>query len=131
MNRRRIFISFDFDHDKVLRSSFVGQAKKHAAHLNIQDWSLPGPVDEAWKRAARDRIRQSDLAIVICGKNTHSAAGVEAELTIIQQERKPYLLLQGRPRLNCSKPPNARSNDTVQKWRWKTLNDIIVEITKR
>ena len=127
-NERRVFISFDYDTDGKIKSSFVAQAKKHVPHLNITDWSLPGPVDEAWKKQARKLIRQADFAIVICGTNTHSADGVEAELTIIQKESVPYLLLKGRPRLSCSKPPNAHTNDEMQKWKWKSLNALIVDL---
>ena len=128
MNEKRVFISFDFDHDSNLKGSFINQAKTRVPHLNIQDWSLPGPVDEGWKRQARKRIRQAEFAVIICGINTHSAEGVEAELTIIQQEGIPYILLKGHPRESCSKPPNARNRDSPQKWRWKSLNNLIVEM---
>ncbi len=130
-NTKRVFISFDFDTDANLKGSFIAQAKEHVPHLNVKDWSLPGPVDEAWKKHARNRIRQADLAIVMCGTNTHSAEGVEAELTMIQQEKVPYLLLKGRPRQSCSTPPNARKNDEMQKWQWKSLNALIVDLGKK
>ena len=53
MTEKRVFVSFDFDHDANLKGSFVSQASQHVPHLNIQDWSLPGPIDEGWKNVAR------------------------------------------------------------------------------
>ncbi len=130
MTEKRVFVSFDFDNDANLKGSFVSQASQHVPHLNIQDWSLPGPVNEGWKIHAKQRISQSDFSVVICGTNTHSAEGVEVELTIIQQEGVPYILLKGHPRKSCSKPPNARRKDRLQRWRWKSLNQLIVEMGK-
>ena len=63
--------------------------------------------------------------IVICGAHTHAAKGVAAELTIIQEERKPYFLLRGRHDRPCTKPKNARASDEMHAWRWKSLHDLI------
>ena len=94
MAMKRAFISFDFDHDEELRNALVGQAKNSDSPFEIADWSVRERFPSNWKEEVRRRIRRTDLTIVICGEHTHQAKGVAAELTITQEEMKPYVLLR-------------------------------------
>ena len=125
MAKKRAFISFDFDHDNGLRGSFVSQAKRSDSPFNITDWSVKEPINEKWKKKVRDIIRRTDLTIVICGRYTHTAKGVAAELAITREENKPYFLLKGRPDYTCTKPGMARHSDKIYKWKWKHLGRLI------
>ena len=80
MAMRRAFISFDYDHDEELRDALVGQAKNSNSPFAIADWSVKEPFEGNWRAKARDRIRRTDLTIIICGEYTHTAKGVAAEL---------------------------------------------------
>ena len=95
---KRAFISFDFDHDEELRDALLAQARNPASPFHIADWSVLEPFDSRWREKVRRLIREADLTIVICGEHTHSAKGVAAEVTITQEEGKPYFLLWGRPK---------------------------------
>ena len=125
MPMNRVFISFDFDHDEELRDALVGQARNPDSPFSIADWSVHEPFDNNWRQRVRERIRRTDLTIVICGEQTHTARGVAAELTITQEEGKPYFLLWGRPRGTCTKPAMARSSDKIYRWTWENLRDLI------
>ena len=125
MTMKRTFISFDFDHDKDLRGSLVEQAKDPDSSFSITDWSLRKPITEKWKKKVRELIRKADLTIVICGEHTHDAAGVAAEVTIVQKENKPYFILKGRRRKTCKKPRSARSSDNMYRWKWESLRRLI------
>lgn len=122
---KRVFISFDFDHDEELRDALVGQAKNPDSPFEIADWSVHEPFDSNWKQKVRDRICRTDLTIVICGTHTHTAKGVAAELTITQEEQKPYFLLWGRPRKTCTKLAMALKSDKIYKWTWDNLKQLI------
>ena len=61
----------------------------------------------------------------MCGEHTHDARGVPAEMTITQEENKPYFLLWGRPDRTCSKPRGALSTDKIYGWSWSNLEDLI------
>ena len=87
MAMKRAFISFDFDHDEELRDALKGQSRNPDSPFEIADWSLQEALTGNWKAKVRDRIRRTDLTIVICGEHTHDATGVAAELTITQEER--------------------------------------------
>ena len=65
------------------------------------------------------------MTIVICGEYTHTARGVAAEVTITQEENKPYFLLWGRPRKNCIKPQSALRTDKIYEWTWENLKKVI------
>ena len=125
MALKKLFISFDYDHDKDLRSHFITQAAEFCEHA-VSDFSLPAVVvDRRWTRDARSRIGDSDFVIFICGTNTHSAPGVEAEMTITQQLGTAYILLKGRRDRKCSKPKGARAADEIVPWKWKRINALL------
>lgn len=125
MAKKRVFISFDFDHDAELRDTLVGQSRNPDSPFDIADYSVQEPFRNKWKDKVRQRIRRTDLAIVICGEHTHDAQGVAAEMTILQEEMKPYFLLQGRPNKICKKPQNASAKDKIHKWNWDNLKSLI------
>ena len=122
---KRVFISFDYEHDNDLRGNLVAQAKNPESPFSIRDSSVKHRIDENWRKEVRDRIRGSDLTIVICGEHTHDAPGVAAEVTIAREERKPYFLLKGRRRKTCTKPEMALSTDKTYKWTWDNLTQMI------
>ena len=127
MAMKRAFISFDFDHDEELRDALKGQARNPDSPFNIADWSVREAFTGNWKVKVRDRIRRTDLTIVICGEHTHDAPGVTAELAIAREEGRPYFLLRGRRRTTCTRPRSALRTDVIHPWRWDTLRRLINE----
>ena len=125
MAKKRVFTSFDFDHDADLRTLLVGQSKNPGSPFEMADWSVKEPMTENWKDRVRTRIRSVDTIAVICGEHTDTATGVSAELSIAQEERKPYFLLWGRADKTCKKPGAARDTDRIYKWTWDNLKALI------
>src|SRR5262249_53916960 len=104
VNKKRVFISFDYDYDLDLKNLLVGQSRNDDSPFAISDYSVKEPFTGDWKEKVRARIRQVGVVCVICGEHTDSAAGVSAELTIARGELKEYFLLYGRADKNCVKP---------------------------
>lgn len=125
MSKKRIFTSFDFDHDEDLRNLLVGQSKNPDSPFEMADWSVKEPMTGNWKDKVTNRIRKCDLVIVICGENTDKATSVSEELRISQKENKPYFLLWGRSGKTCKKPNSAKSSDSIYKWTWDNLKALI------
>jgi hypothetical protein len=125
MAKKRVFISFDFDHDEDLRNLLVGQAENPDSPFDIADWSVKEPLTGNWKEKVRERIRRTDLTIVICGEWTHTATGVAEELRITREEGKPYFLLCGRANKKCTKPKTALPSDRMHEWTWDNLKKLI------
>ena len=125
MARTSTFISFDYDHDDDLKTLLVGQAKNPDSPFWIADHSIKEALTGDWKMKARRRISGVDVVAVICGQYTHTASGVAAEVSIAQEESKPYFLLRGRSDKICTKPTNARSTDKIYNWTWANLKALI------
>jgi len=123
--KKRVFTSFDFDHDSDLRTMLVGQAKNTDSPFELSDWSVKEPLTGDWKEKVRTRIKSADLMIVICGEYTDAATGVSAELSIAQEEKKPYFLLNGRADKTCKKPKAAKDSDRIYKWSWENLKALV------
>ena len=122
---KRVFISFDYDHDEELRHALVGQTKYSNSPFSIADWSVKEHLSGDWKQRVRGRIRRTDLVIIICGEYTHTATGVADELAIAREESKPHFLLKGRPKQNCTRPRNALASDNIYDWTWENLKSLI------
>ena len=125
MGLKRVFISFDYDHDDDLRVLLVGQAKNPDSPFALADWSVKEPMTGDWKSKVRTRIRAVDQMIVMCGEFTHTATGVSAELAIAQEDKIPYFLLHGRNGRACRKPQAVRATDKIYDWTWPNLKRLI------
>jgi hypothetical protein maviaA2_03532 len=120
----RCFVSFDYDNDANLKDLLIGQSKYEDSPFEISDWSIK-EVSSDLKDKARMRIRNSEVVIVICGKNTDKATGVAIELSIAQEEAKDYFLLAGYSNGSYKKPISAKNSDKVYKWTWDNLKKLI------
>lgn len=123
--KKRAFISFDYDHDEELKQALIGQSKNSDSPFSINDMSIKQAIDGNWKYYARQKIKQCDVVIVICGRYTNTARGVTAELSITQEEKIPYFLLCGRADGKVVKPLGAYETDKIYKWTWDNLKALI------
>lgn len=125
MAKKKVFISFDYDHDETLKTFLVGQARHEDSPFELADWSIKEPIVGNWKAKAQTRIKSIDIVVVICGEHTDTASGVSAELSIAQKESVPYFLLYGYSAKICVKPTSAKSTDKIYKWTWENLKTLI------
>ncbi|NNB42345.1 TIR domain-containing protein [Pseudomonas chlororaphis] len=123
--KTRVFISFDYDNDEVLKTFLVGQAKLDDSPFYLADWSIKEHIDDNWKAKARARIKAVDVVCVICGTKTDTAVGVSAEVKIAQEEKIPYFLLKGYSEAACVKPKAALYGDKLYSWTWQNLKVLI------
>lgn len=121
---KRVFISFDYDHDATLKAFLVGQSRLPDSPFEISDWSIK-VASPTWKDEARLRIRASDTVAVLCGQHTDSAIGVATEVAISQNEGIPYFLLRGYSDKVCKKPSSAKYSDKLYDWTWDNLKKLI------
>lgn len=50
MQRKRAYISFDYDHDNDLKTLLVGQARNPDSPFEIVDMSIKEVISEGWKK---------------------------------------------------------------------------------
>lgn len=125
MAKKRVFISFDYDHNLDLKNLLVGQAKNEDSPFEIADFSIKEAISEDWKNKARTRIKGCNVVAVICGEHTDTASGVSAEVKIAQEENVDYFLLGGHKDKTCEKPKAANASDKIYKWTWDNLKALI------
>src|SRR5256885_1703313 len=100
--KKRVFISFDFDHDEGAKHMLAGQAKLPDSPFDFTDASVKEPLSGDWKLKVSRQMDNVDLVIVLCGEHTHRATGVAAELQIAQEKSKPYFLLAAYADKQCT-----------------------------
>jgi hypothetical protein len=125
MAKKRVFISFDYDHDERAKTMLALQAKLEDSPFDFKDASLKEPLTGDWKAKVRRRMDNIDVVIVLCGKTTHTAKGVAAEVEIAQEKKKEYFLLAASSDSTCTKPISALATDKLYKWTWDNLKALI------
>jgi len=120
----RAFVSFDYDHDLVMKGALLAQSKLRDSPFAIADWSIK-EASPTWKSEARSRIRHCDVVIVLCGRHTHTATGVAEELKMAREEGIPYFLLAGYPTGDVTTPSTALPSDKLYKWTWDNLKNLV------
>ncbi|MFH1368324.1 MAG: TIR domain-containing protein [Elusimicrobiota bacterium] len=123
--KKRVFISFDVDHDGGTKIMLAGQARLSDSPFDFIDASVKEPLSGDWKDKVKRRMDNIDVVIVLCGEHTHEATGVAAEVKIAQEKETPYFLLAAYSDKGCIKPTTAKSEDKVYKWTWDNLKALI------
>jgi MTH538 TIR-like domain (DUF1863) len=123
--KKRVFISFDYDHDEGAKIMLAGQAKLPDSPFDFKDASVKEHLAGDWKDKIKRRMDNVDVVAVLCGEKTHAAAGVAAELEIAKAKGTEYFLLAAYPDKTCTKPKSASSIDKVYKWTWQNLKTLI------
>lgn len=99
---KKVFVSFDYDNDLVLKEFIVGQAKNKDSPFSIENWSLKEAAPQkSWEEKARTNIRRSD---------------------IVREERKPLIQIIGYKNGNYTSVPNAGK---LYSWNWDNLKKIL------
>ncbi len=122
---KRVFISFDIDHDEGVKKMLALQAKLEDSPFDFKDNSVKEHLTGDWKQKVSRRMDNVDVVIILCGTKTHTATGISAELSIAKEKKKPYFLLAAYSDKTCTKPTSATDSDKVYKWTWPNLKSLI------
>ncbi|HEV3326483.1 MAG TPA: TIR domain-containing protein [Puia sp.] len=123
MNKKKVFISFDFDEDKVLKDLLIGQALNPICPFEVIDSSLKEAAPEdGWEEKARHKIRQADQVIVLVGTGTWRAPGVLKEVQLARKEGKKISQLIGHKDGRYKRVPGA---GILYKWTWDNIKKIL------
>jgi Thoeris protein ThsB, TIR-like domain len=129
VTQARVYVSFDIDHDRELYERLL--AESGGSSFCVSGRSEFAITADALAEQVRDRIREADEVIVICGEHTEASPYVSAELRIAQEERTPYFLLWGRRGMMCTKPVGAKSSEGMYKWTREILEDQVAIALRR
>ena len=123
MTKKRVFISFDFDNDRVLRDFMLGQARLPDSPFEVIDHSLKEAAPERnWEAKARAAIARSDIVIVMVGNDTHRAGGVLKEITMAREAGVQVVQIIGYKDGDYTPVPNA---GRLYAWNWQNLKKLL------
>ena len=123
MAKKRVFVSFDFDNDKVLKDFIIGQSKLTDSPFEVIYTSLKEAAPmKTWEDKARVAIKRSDIVIVMVGPSTHKAPGVLKEVAMARDEEIPIVQVIGYKDGNYTAVPNA---GRLYAWNWDNLKKLL------
>jgi hypothetical protein len=123
MNKKKVFISFDFDQDKALKDLLIGQSNNPDCPFDVIDSSLKEAVpEEGWEEKARQKILNADHVIVLVGAMTHRAPGVLKEVTLARKHHKKIVQIIGHKGGHYKRVPHA---GVLYRWTWDNLKKIL------
>ena len=123
MTKKRVFISFDFDNDRVLRDFMLGQARLPDSPFEVIDHSLKEAAPERnWEAKARAAIARSDIVIVMVGNDTHRAGGVLKEITMAREAGVQVVQVIGYKDGDYTPVPNA---GRLYARNWQNLKKLL------
>ena len=125
MARKKVFVSFDYDHDATIKMFLVNQSKLPDTPFDIWDSSVKEHIDGNWIDKVRRKIANVDVVCVLCGEHTHTAKGVAIELQQAREVGTLHFLLKGYKDKTCTKPTTALSTDKLYDWTWPNLKLLI------
>ena len=120
--KKRVYVSFDFDKDKVLKDFIIGQSKNPDSPFEVADWSMKEAAPQrSWEDEARDRINRSDVVIVMVGQSTHKAPGVLKEIRMARDAKIPIYQIIGYRDTSPTPVPDA---GRLLSWSWENLKNL-------
>lgn len=123
MVKKRVFVSFDFDNDKVLKDFIIGQSRLPDSPFEVIDPSLKEAAPmKTWEDKARVAIKRSDIVVVMVGPKTHSASGVLKEVAMAREEQIPIVQVIGYKDGNYTAVSNA---GRLYAWNWDNLKNLL------
>ncbi len=122
MAKKRVFVSFDYDNDKILKEFIIGQARLPDSPFEVIDTSLKEAAPmKTWEDKARAAIRRSDTVLVMVGSKTYRAPGVLKEVQMAREEDIPVVQMIGYREGTYTPVSNA---GRLYSWNWDNLKKL-------
>lgn len=123
MDKKKVYISFDFDNDKALKDLLIGQALNPTCPFEVIDTSLKEAAPEKdWEVKAKTKIHEADLVIVLVGAYTHRASGVLREIRLARRKKKKVVQLIGH---KDGRHPRVADAGVLYRWTWENMQKIL------
>ena len=126
-NKKRIFISYDYDTDREFIAGIQGIAANPNIDFDFYNESVTKQIqshNEAYvKSKLRDKIQRSSTLLCIVGRNTHSSQWVRWEVSTALALGKKVIFMRRKGNLNSTVP--FRGTKTVHNWDVAKLQGLV------
>lgn len=124
MAETKVFVSYDFDNDKMLYDFIIGQAKLPDSPFEVSDHSLKEAAPEKdWETKARAAISRADRFIVMLGPKTKNAPGVKKEVAMAKGLGKTRFQIIGYK--DGSRDWAVPDAGSTYSWSWPNLKKLL------
>jgi hypothetical protein len=124
MAKTRVFVSFDFDNDKVLKDFIIGQAKLPDSPFQISDHSLKEAAPQkSWETKALAAISRAEIFVVMLGPKTRRAPGVKKEIAMAKSLGKKRIQIIGYK--GGSRDWAVPDAGVTYIWSWDSLKKLL------
>lgn len=121
--KKKVFVSFDFDNDKVIKDFLIGQSKNEDSPFEVTDVSLKEAAPEKdWELKAKINIGYADIVIVMVGPKTYKASGVLKEVKIANDLKKKVIQIIGYKDGDYTRVEGA---GVLYSWNWENLKKLL------
>jgi hypothetical protein len=121
--KKKVFVSFDFDNDRILKEFIIGQAKHPDSPFDVTDVSMKEAAPEKdWEDKAKGKISSCDVVIVMVGASTYRAPGVLKEVKFANVMNKKIIQVIGYKDGNYTRVEGA---GTLYSWNWENLKKLL------
>lgn len=121
--KKKIFVSFDFDHDLALKNFILAQTKHPQWNFEIIDHSLNEAAPErSWQEKARKAISKADIVLVMVGAQTYRAQGVLKEVAMARDMGVKVVQIIGYRNADYSPVPRA---GRLYRWSKDNLKQLL------
>lgn len=122
--KKGLFVSFDFDNDRVLKDFIVAQSSLPDSPFEITDLSLKEAAPEpTWESKARLAISRAELFMIMLGPQTARAPGVLKELAMAIELGKPRFQIIGYRDGSASWA--VQNGGHTYAWSWDNLKRLL------
>lgn len=127
MPQPRAFISFDFDHDAIIKMLFAGQAVRDSpTPFEVQDWSSKTSLPQTqWERLIETKISRTHMAIVLVGRWSFGATGVAKEIQMAQRQNVPFFGVYVDGANTSTALPVGLARNRVVEWKWPVIGATV------
>lgn len=123
MGKKRVFVSFDFDNDRVIKDFIIGQSKHADSPFEIIDHLLKEAAPEKdWEKKAAAAISRAEIMLVMVGSKTHKAQGVLKEVAMARRAGVKIVQIIGYKDGDYTAVPNA---GRLYAWSWANLKNLL------
>lgn len=123
MSKKKVFVSFDFDNDKILKDFIIGQSKLADSPFDVVDTSLKEAAPEKdWLDRAETKIKGSDMVLVMVSSTTARAPGVIKEIALAKKHQIRIAQVIGYRDTSPAPVPGA---GPLYAWNWDNLKKLL------
>ena len=123
MAKKAVFVSFDFDNDRVLKDFVIGQSKNPDSPFEVTDHSLKEAAPQPdWEGIAEKAIARAEIVLVMVGPQTHRAQGVLKEVAMARAANKKIVQIIGYRDASYTPVANA---GRLYAWNWENLKTLL------